>query len=83
MKKKERLEKAVTDSLLEGELNKGEPDKMAVERLPSKYEIRQTVKLDPIVEETTVIRTMAEEVDDRYDEYMKRSERGTPSDTNK
>lgn len=83
MKDKEKLEKIVTETLLEGEFNKGDPDDEAVGRLPSKYEIRQTVQLDPIVEETKRFRTMGKEVDDRYDEYMKRVNREEDPDGDK
>lgn len=68
------VERKVSEILEEGKLDSPEVDEIALLRLAPKYEIRQVVQLDPIVEETKLIREMAEEVDDRYDAYMKQAE---------
>jgi len=39
----------------------------AARQLPPRWEIRIQAKLDPVVEETKVYRTLAREVDDRYE----------------
>ncbi|RCX16231.1 hypothetical protein DFP94_11388 [Fontibacillus phaseoli] len=43
-------------------------------RLSPKYEIRVQTTLDPIVEETRKYRSMAKEVEGRYDDYLKKTE---------
>ncbi|WP_410770819.1 hypothetical protein [Fontibacillus sp. BL9] len=43
-------------------------------RLSPKYEIRVQTTLDPIVEETRKYRSMAKEIDGRYDDYLKKTE---------
>lgn len=68
------VERKVTEILEEGKLNSPQPEKLALDRLVPKYEIRQIVQLDPIVEETKLFRGMAEEVDDRYDQYMEQAQ---------
>lgn len=70
---KEHVERKVSELLEEGKLESPQPELLARQRLAPKYEIRQTVQLDPIVEETKLYRQMAREVDNRYDLYMKRA----------
>lgn len=40
----------------------------AVKRLPPRWEIRVQAQRDPIVEETKLFRSIADEVDGRYDD---------------
>ncbi|PZD95628.1 hypothetical protein DNH61_13995 [Paenibacillus sambharensis] len=44
-------------------------------KLSPKYEVRIQSVDDPIVEETKRFRSMAREIDDRYDRYMERAQR--------
>lgn len=70
MDKGKKIEQQVKKLLTEGEMKVDEPKKAALDRLKPKYEIRVQTMLDPIVEETHIIREYAEEVDGRYDQYM-------------
>jgi hypothetical protein len=72
---RESLEEKVSKVLIEGEMASAQPDLEAVDRLSPKYEMRQTAKQDPIVEETKQIRAMAREVDSRYDDYLAKAEK--------
>jgi hypothetical protein len=74
-KEKDKLEKELSDALTEGEMKRTDPAQGAREQLSPRYEIRIRAERDPIVEETRQIREMAEEVDDRYDDYMSRAEK--------
>ncbi len=60
------LERQLSEMLTDGEMQKEDREK----DLSPKYEIRIQTQLDPIVEETLKYRSMAKEVDDRYDKYM-------------
>ncbi len=68
---KKEWEQSVCHTLAEGEMERIDPGEAAVDRLIPKYEIRIKAEKDPIAEETRIIRNMAEEIDGRYDEYMK------------
>lgn len=72
--KRQKVEHTVSEALTEGKMEAGEPERAALERLAPRYEIRQTVQLDPILAETRFIRSVAKEVDDRYDDYVARAE---------
>jgi len=65
------LEQQLSDMLTEGEMET--VDRKAQERaqISPKYEIRIQTELDPIREETKKFRSMAKEVDGRYDRYVK------------
>lgn len=65
------LEQQLSDMLTEGEMEA--VDRKAQERaqISPKYEIRIQTELDPIREETKKFRSMAKEVDGRYDRYVK------------
>jgi hypothetical protein len=76
MDNKEAFEHKVSEALTEGDMNAAQPESEAPRRLSPRYEIRQSTELDPIVEETRKIRSMAKEVDDRYDEYISRAKGG-------
>lgn len=73
---REKLEKELSELLSEAE-ERSEEERQEETRksLPHKYEIRIQTELDPIVEETLKYRSMAKEIDGRYDEYLKRTPR--------
>lgn len=77
MKDSHELEKKLSDMLTEGEPDYGDLEKREREQVSPKYEIRIQTELDPIVEETLKYRSMAKEVDDRYDAYMKKTKRSS------
>ncbi|WP_339270368.1 hypothetical protein NYE54_04605 [Paenibacillus sp. FSL K6-1330] len=64
------LERQLSEMLTDGEMQKKDREKEERRLLSPKYEIRIQTQLDPIVEETQKYRSMAKEVDDRYDKYM-------------
>ncbi len=66
------LEEQVSQALEEGHVEKPNPDEEARRRLIPRYEIRTQAKLDPIVEETRIIRNISREIDGRYDKYLSR-----------
>jgi len=72
MDREKKIEQKVKKVLTEGEMNVDDPKKEVLNQLKPKYEIRVQTMSDPIVEETQIIREYAEEVDDRYDEYLKK-----------
>ncbi len=63
------LEQELAQSLTEGELEKQDTGEAARRQLPVRTEIRIQAKIDPIVEETRKYRSMAKEIDQRYDRY--------------
>jgi predicted Zn-dependent peptidase len=69
---KDQFEKELAETLQAGDMHKDDPASKAQELLPPKYEIRIPAQKDPIIEETRMIREMAKEVDDRYDDYLSR-----------
>ena len=70
--RKEQIEKTMADSLREGELETADPQTAARKAVHPRYEIRMQLEHDPILEEITLYRRIAEEVDDRYDRYLSR-----------
>jgi TPP-dependent indolepyruvate ferredoxin oxidoreductase alpha subunit len=64
------LERQLSEMLTDGEMEKKDREKEERRLLSPKYEIRIQTQLDPIVEETQKYRSMAKELDDRYDKYM-------------
>lgn len=72
MDEKEQLEQRMLEVLTEGEFIRNEPKQAAQKQLPPRYEMRIQTEHDPIVEETHLVRKMAQEVDDRYDNYLSR-----------
>ncbi|MEV3553847.1 hypothetical protein ABNC92_19025 [Paenibacillus larvae] len=80
MSTRDDIEKRIQDALEESDIREKKPEETAVRKLPPKYEIRQMVTLDPIVEETRRVRKIAQEVDGRYDKYMERAQRAKKSD---
>lgn len=77
------LEKKLSDMLTDGEPDYGDPEKREREQVSPKYEIRIQTELDPIVEETLKYRSMAKEVDDRYDAYMEKAKHSSNNKPNK
>lgn len=72
---KPREPEADAERLLAEQLEDGpvdEPDRGELVRrsLPPKYEVRVRTEYDPIVEETKRYRSMAREIDGRYDRFM-------------
>lgn len=69
----EELEEELSELLTEGELKDEDRERKEREQISPRYEIRIQTALDPIVEETRLYRQMAEEIDDRYDDYLKKT----------
>ncbi len=69
----EELEEELSELLTEGELKDEDRERKEREQISPRYEIRIQTSLDPIVEETRLYRQMAEEIDDRYDDYLKKT----------
>ncbi|MFC5470802.1 hypothetical protein ACFPPD_19110 [Cohnella suwonensis] len=68
------MDRKEAEELLARSLSGEQPDasredasEEAVKRLRPRWEIRVQAELDPVVEETKAYRSMAEEVDGRYD----------------
>lgn len=78
MSQSEELERQLSELLTEGEIRENEAKKR--ERLSPKYEVRVQTQMDPIVEETRKYRSMARELDDRYDEYMSKVDKSKAND---
>jgi hypothetical protein len=68
----EKMERELADRLTSAPLVDEDQERKVRAVISPKYEIRIQTEHDPIVEETKLYRGMAEEVDDRYDSYMKR-----------
>ncbi len=68
------LEKELSELLTGKEIDISEEERRLRElkQLASRYEIRIQTQLDPILEETHIFRSMAKEVDHRYDDYLKK-----------
>lgn len=64
------LSEMLSDQVVDSEEERRKKERS---RLAPKYEIRVQTQLDPIVEETLKYRSMAKEIDDRYDSYLKRA----------
>jgi hypothetical protein len=75
MREKELVEQQMSQSLTEGKMERLDPQAAARDRLTPRYEIRIPAKMDPIVEETELFRARAEEVDERYDDYIRKASR--------
>ncbi|MGG4346143.1 hypothetical protein [Paenibacillus lautus] len=78
------LERQLSEMLTDGEMEKKDREKEERRLLSPKYEIRIQTQLDPIVEETQKYRSMAKELDDRYDKYMDKTvKKDKPEDSGK
>ncbi|MDF2723811.1 MAG: hypothetical protein K0Q59_3486 [Paenibacillus sp.] len=69
------MEHNLAEALVEGKMTEADPHTNinVIRRLSPRYEIRVQTKLDPIVEETKLVRRMIREGDEQYDAYMARS----------
>lgn len=75
MSEEKDLERELSEMLTDQEIGSEEERREEERRrLSPKYEIRVQTNLDPIVEETRKYRSMAKEVDGRYDDYLKKTE---------
>lgn len=84
MSDNKELERELSEMLTEQEIGSEEERKREERRrLSPRYEIRIQTNLDPIVEETRKYRSMAKEVDGRYDDYMKRAAKTGKEQTEK
>lgn len=64
------MEHELAEQLEKGPMNaQNDPDERARVKLPPKYEMRIHTEHDPVAEETKLFRSMAKEVDGRYDKY--------------
>ncbi|WP_154891919.1 hypothetical protein [Paenibacillus polysaccharolyticus] len=74
MDESKELERRLSDMLTEGDMEaSGDAEEQERQLIPPKYEVRIQTERDPIVEETLKFRTMARELDDRYDRYLERA----------
>jgi hypothetical protein len=64
------MEQTVADTLEHGEMKRTDPHMAAVKRLSPRTIIRIKSEKDPILLETDLYRSMADEVDGRYDAYV-------------
>ena len=67
----ERVLEEALDDVREIDSRRIDPQEQARERISAPYEYRVRAEHDPIAEETKIIRRMANEPDDKYDEYAK------------
>jgi len=65
------LEQLLAQKLTEAEPKADDPQEEAVRKLPPRWEIRIQTEYDPVAEQTKKYRSMAKEVDDRYDRRTK------------
>ncbi|KAA8787189.1 hypothetical protein ABIE27_005747 [Paenibacillus sp. 4624] len=74
MDESKELERRLSDMLTEGDMEASDDaEERERQLIPPKYEVRIQTERDPIVEETLKFRTMARELDDRYDRYLDRA----------
>lgn len=66
------VERLLAEKLTEGpHVEPHDRERLVQARISPKYEVRIQAELDPIVEETRLYRSMAQELDGRYDRYAK------------
>ncbi|MFC4101807.1 hypothetical protein [Paenibacillus xanthanilyticus] len=64
------MEHELAEQLEKGPMNaESDTEERARVKLPPKYEMRIASEHDPVAEETKLFRSMAQEVDGRYDKY--------------
>jgi hypothetical protein len=68
-------ERLLAERLTDGPLEEADRGERVRASLPPKYEVRIQTEYDPIVEETKRYRSMARELDGRYDRFMFRKGR--------
>jgi hypothetical protein len=66
-KTRDELEEMLFRNLTLARLEEADPAAEAVKRLPTRWEIRIQSRYDPVAEKTKIYRTLAHEIDDRYD----------------
>ncbi|WP_027085868.1 hypothetical protein [Cohnella panacarvi] len=62
-------EELLAERLTEGEQEADAPEVEAVRRISPRWEVRVQAERDPVAEETKLYRTIAREVDGRYDKH--------------
>lgn len=80
--KDKELEEKLSELLTEGELDETNRQEEGRKRLSPKYEVRIQTTFDPVVEETIKYRSMAKEIDGRYDKYLKAPDHSKDGDKN-
>lgn len=72
-KKRSELERVLEEKLEQGDANGdgADPSEQARQRITAPYEYRVRAEVDPIAEETRLIRKIAKEPDGKYDKYDK------------
>jgi hypothetical protein len=68
-------ERLLAEQLTQEEPDSPHPEEEALRRLPPRWEIRIQAERDPVAEETAVYRSLAKEVDGRYDDAKKPGEK--------
>jgi len=63
-------ERLLAERLEDGPVDEPDREELVRLSLPPKYEVRIQTEYDPIVEETKRYRSMAREIDGRYDRFM-------------
>ncbi|MFD2673558.1 hypothetical protein [Marinicrinis sediminis] len=68
---KRNMEDELAAYLTEAEMRQSEPkEQTAARKLPPRYEFRQQIDVDPIQEETKLVRAFVKhELDERYEAY--------------
>ncbi|OUM94841.1 MAG: hypothetical protein A9Z00_09075 [Thermobacillus sp. ZCTH02-B1] len=69
-------ERLLAERLGDGPVDEPDREELVRLNLPPKYEVRIQTEYDPIVEETKRYRSMAREIDGRYDRFMIRLDEG-------
>lgn len=70
--KQANLEQELVERLTIGEMEQLDKGKQAAARLSPKYEIRMQSTYEPVAEGTRLYRSMAREIDSRYDKYVEK-----------
>lgn len=63
-----QAERLLAEQLLGGEAERADAQAEAVRKLPPRWEIRIQTEHDPVAEETRKYRSLAKEIDGRYDD---------------
>ncbi|MEB3100867.1 hypothetical protein [Ferviditalea candida] len=69
----DELVREISEALTQGEMLPDDRQQAIRKNLSARYEVRIQAETDPIAEEIKQYRSIAEEVDDRYDSYMERA----------
>lgn len=71
--RKDELEREMSEALTQGDMLREDPQEAIRKNLSARYEVRIQAETDPIAEEIKQYRSIAEEVDGRYDSYLERT----------